>query len=188
MISRRAKSYVIQWRAEMKTNRLLEMVSPLFVLMLVVLCPLDVEGTPKFSNWGTPENLGCVVNSEHDDGGPALSKNGLSLYLNSNRPDGSVGGNDIWVSQRASTDDPWGLPQNIGAVVNTSANEGAPSLSRDEHWLFFNSNRAGTSDIWVSWRPNVHDDFGWEAPVRLNDGLNSLQFEAGAAYFENEGG
>src|SRR5881296_771925 len=57
-----------------------------------------------FSDWSAPVNLGPVVNSGSDDFHPAISPNGLSLYISSGRP-GGLGGNDIWVSQRASLDD-----------------------------------------------------------------------------------
>jgi len=177
------------------------MAGVLIALVLVSLSPPHVGGAPKFSEWATPENLGCEVpevnevkgvNSVFDDVGPTMSKDGLSLYFSSNRPrpDGSDGGVDIWVSQRASVDDPWGPPENLGTIVNTGFNEGAPTLSRDQHWLFFNSNRGGgpSTDIWVSWREDVHDDFGWHEPVNLGEGVNSPQFEAGAGYFENEEG
>jgi hypothetical protein len=94
------------------------------------------------------------------------------------------------VSRRASVDDPWGQPESLGTSINTGFNESAPTLSRDQHWLFFNSNRGGgpSTDIWVSWREHVHDDFGWQTPVNLGEGVNSPQFEAGASYFENEEG
>jgi hypothetical protein len=156
---------------------------------MLILFPPHVGGAQKFSQWAAPENLGCVVNSPYNDLGPTLSKNGLSLYFSSDRPDGSVGGIDIWVSRRESVDESWGPPENL-TKINTEATEGAPTLSRDGHWLFFNSNRDGnvSSDIWVSWRENVHDDFGWQTPVKLGEGVNSPQFEAGASYFENEEG
>lgn len=158
----------------------------LVALVLMVLFPPRAGGAPAFSPWAEPENLGCMVNSPFDDTGPAISKNGLSLFFSSNRPDGSAGGVDLWVSRRASVDDAWGPPDNLGFILNTQANEAVPTLSRDEHWLFFNSNRDGSSDIWASWRPHVHDDFGWQTPLKLGEGVNSPQFEAGASYFENE--
>jgi hypothetical protein len=80
---------------------------------------------------------------------------------------------------------------NLGAVINTADNEAVPSLSRDGHWLFFNSNRSGgfgNQDTWVSWRAHTHDDFGWESPVNIGAGINSAFFEAGASYLENDGG
>ena len=159
----------------------------IWIALLIVLPP-PAGGAPNFSEWGTPQNLGCVVNSPFDDAGAALSKNGLSLYFSSNRPDNGFGGNDIWVSRRASVDAAWGPPVNLGGIVNTPANEAVPSFSRDGHWMFFNSNRDGSSDIWASWRDDIHNDFVWQPPVKLGEGVNSGQFEAGASYFENESG
>ena len=135
-------------------------------------------------------NLGCELNSAFNDRGPALSKGGLSLYFSSNRP-GGFGGGDIWVSQRTSEDDPWGPPVNLGVIVNSSAGEDGPFLSRDGHYLFFQSGRPGgfgLQDIWVSYREDIHDDFAWQPPVNLGPGVNSSQFEGGASYFENEEG
>jgi hypothetical protein len=146
------------------------------------------SGEAKFSDWAEPTNLGCDVNSLSAEQGPAISKDGLSLYFGSMRPDG-FGGSDIWVSQRASMNDPWGPPMNLGANVNTLGVDNIPALSRDGHLLFFNSDRAGNSgglDIWVSYREHVHDDFGWQPPVNLGVGVNSPGFEVGASYFENE--
>jgi hypothetical protein len=49
--------------------------------------------------WSTPVNLGSTVNTKFDDGGPALSCDGTTLYFYSTRP-GGVGGRDIWVTTR----------------------------------------------------------------------------------------
>jgi hypothetical protein len=142
-----------------------------------------------FSAWREPTNLGCANNSSAGDQGPAISKDGLSLYFGSMRA-GGFGGSDIWVSQRASVDEPWEPPINLGAVVNTPGVDNVPALSRDGHLLFFNSDRQGTSggaDIWVSYREHVHDDFGWQTPVNAGAGVNSSALELGASYVENEG-
>ncbi len=142
----------------------------IWIALLIVL-PQPVGGAPKFSEWGTPQNLGCVVSSPFDDAGAALSKNGLSLYFSSNRPDG-FGGNDIWVSRRASVDAAWGPPENLGGIVNTPANEAVPSFSRDGHWMFFNSNRDGSSDIWASSRSSSPSPWaGAVAAWRNADGV-----------------
>ncbi len=143
----------------------------------------------QFSEWSPPVNLGPPVNTPgFNAAGPALSKDGLSLYFNSNRP-GGFGGADIWVSQRASREDAWGEPVNLGPTTNTAANEDTPSFSRDGHTMYFNSDRAGSfglRDIWISRRANTHDDFGWEEPVNAGPGVNSAFDDAGASYLENE--
>jgi hypothetical protein len=158
-----------------------------FVALTIALRP-HVTAAPTFSGWAVPANLGCQINSPSGEQAPAISKNGLSLYFGSNRP-GGFGGNDIWVSQRASVDNPWGPPLNLAAIVNSPGVDNVPALSRDGHLLFFNSDREGTSGgagIWASYRENVHDDFGWQAPVSLGPGVDSPAFELGAAYFEND--
>ena len=160
------------------------------VICLVGLAASRPGAAPKFSDWAPPTNVGPAINSPFNDLGPAISKNGLSLYFSSDRP-GGFGGPDLWVSQRPTENDPWGLPVNLGAVINTAATESVPSLSRDEHWLFFTSNGPGgfgDQDVWASWRQRTHDDLGWEAPVNLGAAVNSAFFDAGASYFENEQG
>jgi len=159
---------------------------------LTVLLVLGLVGynaaASKFSDWAAPVNLGPIVNSPFNDFAPAISKNGLSLYFSSDRP-GGLGPSDIWVSQRNSRDDPWGVPVNLGPPVNTLFGERAPNFSRDGHWMFFVSDRpggVGGDDLWVSWRTNIHDDLGWQPPINLGAGVNSATFDAGATFFEND--
>jgi hypothetical protein len=144
-------------------------------LLTIPLVLPSISAAPKFSEWSAPVNLGPVVNSPFLDAGATISKDGLSLYFSSDRP-GGFGGNDIWVSQRASRESAWGLPINLGEALNTAAVEGIPTLSRDGHWLFFNSNRSGgfgLNDIWASYREHTKDDFGWQAPFNLGAGVNT---------------
>jgi len=92
----------------------------LTVLLVLGLVAHYAAAASKFSDWSAPVNLGAPVNSAFNDFGQAVSKNGLSLYLTSDRP-GGFGDTDIWVSQRASVRDAWGPPVNLGTSVNTSA-------------------------------------------------------------------
>jgi len=154
---------------------------------------VSADATSNYSPWSEPIGVGPAINTPgFNDQQAVLSKDGLSLYFASNRPGslGTQGFLDIWVSQRtcADTSCPWGTPVSLGPTVNSSGSDFAPALSRDEHWLFFGSSRTGgtgSGDIWVSFRPNVQDDFGWEAPVNLGAGVNTSGFEGGPGYFEN---
>jgi Tol biopolymer transport system component len=117
-----------------------------------------------------------------------MSKDGLSLYFSSNRPGGS-GLNDLWVSQRPDVDAGWGPPVNLGSTVNSIANDAAPHLSRDGHYLFFTSNRVGgfgSNDLGVSRRIQPHDDFAWEEPINLGFPVNDASFDAGATLWQRE--
>lgn len=146
---------------------------------------------PTYSPWSTPVSLGNVVNSQYDDVLAALSKDELSLYFTSNRPvaEGGVGGYDIWVSQRTSTDAPWGTPVCVGLPVNTTTNEAGPALSRDGHWMFFHRTTEGANfDLMASWRQHTDDDFGWEEPFNLGPNVNTEFADAGPSFFEGEDG
>jgi hypothetical protein len=58
---------------------------------------------------------------------------------------------------------PWSQAVNLGAVVNTSANEGCPFIAKSDLTLFVVSTRAdgfGGQDIYVSHRDSVYDPWG----------------------------
>jgi hypothetical protein len=134
----------------------------------------------RYTEWSAPVNLGPTVNSASNDLAAEMSKDGLSLYFASNRP-GGFGANDIYVSRRASVDDAWGVPVNLGPVINTAFADAGPHLSRDGHLLFFTSARPGSggNDIYVSRRANTNDDFAWEAPANLGPPVNTPESEFG---------
>src|SRR3989449_3143930 len=177
-----------------KTKTLLRfrpyLVLTLFVggMLALVMAQAPSAQAQMFSDWSAPVNLGPVINSAFSDQGPAISKNGLSLYFTSNRP-GGLGGFDMYVSQRARVDDPWGSPVNLGPTVNTTFDEGNPAFSRDGHLLFFQSKRPGGLggiDIWVSRREHTHDDFNWQPAVNPGPGGNTADDAQRPSYFEND--
>jgi Tol biopolymer transport system component len=168
----------------------------LSLAFVAIACVLGAGATslwaagPHYGGWSTPVNLGPTINTSVTESGAAVSKDGLSLYFYSPRT-GGFGGNDIWVSQRESVDDAWDTPENLGPTVNSTADDSVPSFSRDGHWMFFASTRPGgygLADIWASWRPQTHDDFGWQAPINLGAGVNTTFNDNGNGYFENDDG
>ena len=104
------------------------------VLIALAVLVSYATAEPKFSGWSAPVNLGAVINSTAEDSTPALSKNRLSLYFHSSRT-GGFGLTDLWVSQRTSEEEPWGVPINLGEVINTTSDDMMPNLSRDGHRL-----------------------------------------------------
>jgi Tol biopolymer transport system component len=79
---------------------------------------------------------------------------GREIFITSDRS-GGVGGLDLWVATREHTSDLWTTPVNLGAVVNSAADDGSPALSKDGGTLYFFSNRPGGfggRDIWVTVR------------------------------------
>ena len=163
---------------------LVRLVVAVVVLVVALVAPFPTAAQ-KFSDWSAPVNLGSVVNSSSADAVPAISKDGESLYFNSNRS-GGFGAADLYVSQWDPATESWGVPVNLGVDVNTGGIDASPALSRDEHWLFFHSNRGGNMDIWVSYRRHTHDDFGWEPAVNVGSGVNSLFEESMGGFLEND--
>jgi Tol biopolymer transport system component len=133
------------------------------------------------SEWGTPVNLGPGVNTAYDEGDPCISADGLSLYFcdygypeTAPRP-GGYGGGDIWLTTRRTPSEPWGEPVNLGPLVNTAANEYAPSISADGRMLLFDSERpggVGQFDLWMVTRKTKDDP--WGESVNLGPNINSL--------------
>src|SRR5690349_19912429 len=97
----------------------------------------------QYGPWSAPVNISPVINSAANEQHPAISRDGLSLYISSDRP-GGFGGTDIWVSQRAcdDTQDPacaWQTPVNLGPNINSAGNDLAPTFTPDGHQLYFHS-------------------------------------------------
>ena len=67
----------------------------------------------------------------------------------------------------------WSAPENLGSVVNSSATDGCPFISKSELTLLFASNRSGGyggMDIWVTQRDSQSDP--WEAPRNAGPAVN----------------
>jgi len=128
--------------------------------------------------FGEPVNLGPNINSSSVEIDPSISADGLELFFESRRP-GGHGLADIYVSRRASKDDPWGPCMNIGAPVNTVYLGQSPSISADGLSLYFSSyNRPGghgSDDLWVSTRASVSDP--WGPPVNLGATVNTSTYD-----------
>jgi hypothetical protein len=128
--------------------------------------------------WGSPVNLGPGVNGTTDEISPSTSPDGLTLYFSDEwggpaRP-GGVGGYDIWMTGRASPGAPWDPAVNVGAPIDTPANDITPMLSADGLTLIFASDRAGGQgnyDVWMSTRTTLQD--AWGGPVNLGGVVNS---------------
>ena len=138
----------------------------------------------KDNPWTEPVNLGPTVNSAATEYPPSISADGLSLHFTSKRP-GGYGSFDIWVTKRATINDPWGSTVNLGAVVNSSASECYPFLSAnglslffsDEYYGPFRPGGFGSADMWVTTRASVNDP--WGTPVNLGPMVNSSSRDGG---------
>ena len=102
-----------------------------------------------------------LLNTKYLDGCPAQSPDSLNLFMASNRL-GGLGGLDIWMATRASVNDPWSTPVNLGPAINTALDESRPFLSSDAEQLLFGrtgptgtgEGGTGATDIYVTTRVN----------------------------------
>ena len=103
----------------------------------------------KSGGWSTP--VVASFSGQYSDADPFISLDGRQLYFISTRPvAGKVPGTDIWVMYKSGST--WGEPKNLGAPINTSANEWYPTLAANGT-LYFGSEREGgkgRSDIYRS--------------------------------------
>jgi hypothetical protein len=129
----------------------------------------------KNDPWGSPVNLGATVNSSLEECFPDISADSRMLFFSDHmggpwRP-GGYGGQDLWVTTRATTNDPWGEPMNLGPVINSSARDLSPNISADGSTLYFGSDRPGgigSADLWQA--PIIPVvDFNGDEKVDLKD-------------------
>jgi hypothetical protein len=162
----------------------------------LVICLLLAGGTAGAMNFGawssavTAESVAGTdpsFNTAFQDGCPAPSRDGLTIYMASNRP-GGQGGLDIWAAHRDSADDPFGAPVNLGPPINTPADEFCPTPLSNEHGLLFVSTKAGGcggSDIYIA---RLHETRGWQVPEHLDCTVNSAGDEASPFFVDEEDG
>lgn len=102
------------------------------------------------------------------DAGIDFASDGLTVYFSS-RGAGGYGDRDIWVATRATTDDEWGEPVNLGPNVNDSGGQLHPSISSDGLALFFLD--WTTHRIFMCIRATTDD--GWGPAIDLGPAVNA---------------
>ena len=142
------------------------------------------QSTETFGDWSPPRRVG-TVNTASNDMYAILSKDELTMYFTSDRQ-GGLGGDDLWVTTRASLDDPWETPENMSGL-NSTVLDSLAVLSSDEHVMFFHSTRpggCGAGDIWMTRRHDKRTQ-EWGLPVNLGCVVNTTATEIAPAFFEN---
>ncbi|HWN07368.1 MAG TPA: hypothetical protein VNO53_09410 [Steroidobacteraceae bacterium] len=115
--------------------------SALAAALPVAFASFAIEAAPKYSSWSVALPVAEINDAAFPDGCPIESRDGLSIYIASNRT-GTLGVNDVWAADRASKDEPFGPPQNLGAPVNSDAADFCPTPIYG-NYLMFVSERPG---------------------------------------------
>ena len=106
-------------------------------------------------SWGTPQNLGPIINTPYDEDAPQIHSDGKTLFFSSRGHDG-MGGYDIFSTVKDPSTRQWSKPRNIGYPVNSANEDIYFSLTADGAKGYFSSYRYdsyGEKDIYILHRP-----------------------------------
>jgi len=108
---------------------------------------LDIYQRIKQENgeWGEPELLSDIINTEYDDAYPYLHSDGKTLYFSSVGHN-SMGGYDIFKSEFDSAKSQWGEPVNMDFPTNTPYDDYLYISDADDEFAYFASNRETNGD------------------------------------------
>jgi outer membrane protein OmpA-like peptidoglycan-associated protein/Tol biopolymer transport system component len=102
------------------------------------------------NHYGTPQNLGPVINTNKDEFAPFLAVDGQSLYFSS-RGHGGYGNADVFLSKRL--DDSWvnwTAPKNLGPELNTPEMDAYYSIPASGDVAYYSSyNGANQMDLYM---------------------------------------
>lgn len=120
---------------------------------------------------------------------PSLTADELIIVFTSHNITGGQGGYDLWMAARESLDSPFGPLVNL-SEINSTYDEGGPSISPDGLVLYFASGRNGVSQLFRATRESVEDPFS--EPELLSffgspAGNPSVSSDGRAIYFIREG-
>ena len=101
--------------------------------------------------WLESRNMGALLNTEYDEGRVFLSRDGTSLYFSS-KGHNTMGGYDIFVSERDSVAGEWKEPTNIGYPINSVDDDISFSVTPTKGKGYYSSikpNGYGSKDIYM---------------------------------------
>ena len=131
---------------------------------------LDIWRSSRATGTG-PFNAPVYVaelSSSFHDGSPALSPDGLTIYISSDRT-GTTGFHDIWKATRTSLTGAWSPPVRVPELSSTAEDEGLTILPNDRV-AYFHSNRGGPYRLYRATRSSP--TAAWGAPVEITEITN----------------
>jgi hypothetical protein len=128
--------------------------------------------------FGEPVHLDPVIPYEINGYIDSFSPDGLEMTIGSWRP-GGYGDNDVWVLRRATVNESWGPPENLGPMINSPSLDATSCISPDGLELYFNSDRPGgfgSYDLYMAKRATR--DSPWGQAVNVGPTVNQSYIEA----------
>ena len=118
--------------------------------------------------WTKPHALDSRINTKYRETSATFSPDGRYVYFVSDKPEGSLGGRDIYKAEI----DGKNPPVNLGSVINTPYDEEGVFMQADGKTLIFSSQGHGTMggfDIFKS----VYENGKWSEPENLGAPINT---------------
>jgi hypothetical protein len=137
--------------------------------------PTAAFGVPMLA---APASSG--INSNTDDHSPSISRDGLTLVFASQR----AGDFDIYLTNRNSPTGTFGTPMPMTPINMAAAYDESPFMSANKLTIYFNSNRAGSHDLYQASRSSVTAAFGPPTPITE---LNDAQANEADPWVSNDG-
>jgi outer membrane protein OmpA-like peptidoglycan-associated protein len=94
----------------------------------------ELEGV----EWSKPSRLNKNINTDFHESSSCFSPDGNVIYFVSDKPEGGLGGRDIYKSTKDNKGK-WGEAVNLGSVINTALDEEGVYLHPDGKTLYFSS-------------------------------------------------
>lgn len=132
--------------------------------------------------WSKPVVL--IEDNTGNAGHPAVTADELTIIYSSNRP-GGQGGRDLWKASRETTGKPFGKPENLGPLVNTSGDELFPSLEADTLLYFASDGLPGLGGLDIY--STVPGKNGFTTPYHLPKPFNSSSDDFSIHFAGNTG-
>lgn len=136
--------------------------------------------------WSKPVNAGPLINTPNNEESPFVHFDGQTLYFMRDGKEG-LGGYDLYISRR-QIDGSWQAPQNMGAPINTGANEGALSLHPNGRLaIITRETEKQGNDLFEFELPQSFRSVPLQAlDVTILDALNGMPLRARIELFETD--
>ena len=140
-------------------------------------CDIYYVEKNKHGEWSDLRPLKSVNNPKSWESQPSVSADGNELIFASDRK-GGFGGIDLYLVTKDEFGY-WGVPQNMGELINSSLNEKSPFFHVDRETMYFASQQfpsLGGYDIFISKRGENGE---WQKPENLGFPINTMHDELG---------
>ncbi|MDQ3192477.1 MAG: tetratricopeptide repeat protein [Bacteroidota bacterium] len=127
------------------------------------------------NKWSVAESVEGRLNTEFHDAALSISADGKQIFVYKNIP-GETGSGDIYVS-KLNNKEKWGAPKPMPKEINTSYFESSASLSADEQYFYFVSERRGGYGNGDIYRCKKISKREWGEAENLGPVINSSEDE-----------